>query len=70
MPTGSWMTWKTAPAARGNCPDIASSLYPTPPFDGLPETAVESLKEQVVVPKRLGMPAEYAKRTGHIVENA
>lgn len=49
---------------------IAPGFIHTPLFDGLPEAAVESLKEQVVFPKRLGKPAEYAKLAGHIVENA
>lgn len=49
---------------------IAPGFIHTPLFDGLPEAAVESLKAQVVFPKRLGMPEEYAKLAGHIVENA
>ncbi len=49
---------------------IAPGFIHTPLFDGLPEAAVESLKAQVVFPKRLGQPAEYAKLAGHIVENA
>lgn len=49
---------------------IAPGFIHTPLFDGLPEKAVESLKEQVVFPKRLGKPAEYAKLACHIVENA
>jgi len=49
---------------------IAPGFIHTPLFDGLPEAAVESLTQQVVFPKRLGQPAEYAKLAGHIVENA
>ncbi len=49
---------------------IAPGFIHTPLFDGLPEAAVESLKTQVVFPKRLGKPAEYAKLAGHIVENS
>jgi NAD(P)-dependent dehydrogenase (short-subunit alcohol dehydrogenase family) len=49
---------------------IAPGFIHTPLFDGLPEAAVESLTQQVVFPKRLGMPTEYAKLAGHIVENA
>ena len=49
---------------------IAPGFIHTPLFDGLPEAAVESLKAQVVFPKRLGMPEEYAKLANHIVENA
>ncbi|WP_417465807.1 SDR family NAD(P)-dependent oxidoreductase [Kordiimonas sp.] len=49
---------------------IAPGFIHTPLFDGLPEAAVESLTNQVVFPKRLGMPQEYAKLAGHIVENA
>ncbi len=48
---------------------IAPGFIHTPLFDGLPEAAVESLTGQVVFPKRLGKPAEYAKLAGHIVEN-
>ncbi|MBL4788137.1 MAG: SDR family NAD(P)-dependent oxidoreductase [Kordiimonadaceae bacterium] len=49
---------------------IAPGFIHTPLFDGLPEAAVESLTQQVVFPKRLGQPNEYAKLAGHIVENA
>ena len=49
---------------------IAPGFIHTPLFDGLPEAAVESLTQQVVFPKRLGQPTEYAKLAGHIVENA
>lgn len=49
---------------------IAPGFIHTPLFDGLPEKAVESLKEQVVYPKRLGAPADYAALASHIVENA
>jgi NAD(P)-dependent dehydrogenase (short-subunit alcohol dehydrogenase family) len=49
---------------------IAPGFIHTPLFDGLPEAAVESLTKQVVFPKRLGHPHEYAKLAGHIVENA
>jgi len=49
---------------------IAPGFIHTPLFDGLPEAAVESLTNQVVFPKRLGKPQEYAKLAGHIVENA
>jgi len=49
---------------------IAPGFIHTPLFDGLPEAAVESLTTQVVFPKRLGKPQEYAKLAGHIVENA
>lgn len=48
---------------------IAPGFIHTPLFDGLPEAAVDSLTQQVVFPKRLGKPAEYAKLAGHIVEN-
>jgi len=48
---------------------IAPGFIHTPLFDGLPEAAVESLTQQVVFPKRLGKPQEYAKLAGHIVEN-
>ena len=49
---------------------IAPGFIHTPLFDGLPEAAVESLKQQVVFPKRLGQPHEYAKLAAHIVDNA
>lgn len=48
---------------------IAPGFIHTPLFDGLPEAAVESLTGQVVFPKRLGKPAEYAQLASHIVEN-
>ncbi|WP_020401427.1 3-hydroxyacyl-CoA dehydrogenase [Kordiimonas gwangyangensis] len=49
---------------------IAPGFIHTPLFDGLPEAAVDSLKQQVVFPKRLGQPHEYAKLAAHIVDNA
>lgn len=49
---------------------IAPGFIHTPLFDGLPEKAVESLKEQVVYPKRLGKPSEYAKLASNIVEHS
>lgn len=48
---------------------IAPGFIHTPLFDGLPEAAVESLTGQVVFPKRLGKPTEYAKLARHIVDN-
>lgn len=48
---------------------IAPGFIHTPLFDGLPEAAIESLTTQVVFPKRLGKPAEYAALAQHIVEN-
>ncbi|WP_262689695.1 SDR family NAD(P)-dependent oxidoreductase [Kordiimonas aestuarii] len=49
---------------------IAPGFIHTPLFDGLPEAAVDSLKQQVVFPKRLGKPHEYAKLAAHIIDNA
>lgn len=49
---------------------IAPGFIHTPLFDGLPEKAVESLKQQVVYPQRLGKPDEYASLVAHIVDNA
>ncbi|MCJ9430690.1 SDR family NAD(P)-dependent oxidoreductase [Kordiimonas marina] len=66
----------TLPAARELAREgvrvmtIAPGFIHTPLFDGLPPAAVDSLTQQVVFPKRLGLPGEYAKLAGHIVENA
>lgn len=48
---------------------IAPGLMKTPMFDGLPESAIESLSAAVPFPARLGKPSEYAKLVESIVEN-
>ncbi|MFC4711395.1 3-hydroxyacyl-CoA dehydrogenase [Planococcus dechangensis] len=48
---------------------IAPGLMKTPMFDGLPESAIESLSATVPFPARLGKPSEYAKLVESIVEN-
>lgn len=48
---------------------IAPGLMKTPMFDGLPESAIESLSAMVPFPARLGKPSEYAKLVESIVEN-
>ncbi|MBT2583993.1 3-hydroxyacyl-CoA dehydrogenase [Planococcus sp. ISL-109] len=48
---------------------IAPGLMKTPMFDGLPESAIESLSASVPFPARLGKPEEYAKLVESIVEN-
>jgi NAD(P)-dependent dehydrogenase (short-subunit alcohol dehydrogenase family) len=48
---------------------IAPGIMDTPLLAGLPEPARESLATQVLYPKRLGDPDEYAHLAYHIVEN-
>ena len=48
---------------------IAPGLFDTPLLGGLPESARESLGQQVPFPSRLGRPDEYAALAQHIVEN-
>lgn len=48
---------------------IAPGIMLTPMMAGMAETVQNSLAEQVVFPKRLGSPQEYAKLAAHIVEN-
>ena len=48
---------------------IAPGIIDTPLLAGLPQPARESLATQVLFPKRLGRPDEYAHLAYHIVEN-
>ncbi|MEE8490099.1 MAG: 3-hydroxyacyl-CoA dehydrogenase [Acidimicrobiia bacterium] len=48
---------------------IAPGLMDTPLLAGLPEPARESLAKQVLFPRRLGEPDEFAHLAYHIVEN-
>jgi NAD(P)-dependent dehydrogenase (short-subunit alcohol dehydrogenase family) len=48
---------------------IAPGLFDTPLLAGLPESAKQSLGQQVPFPPRLGRPAEYAALAKHIIEN-
>lgn len=46
---------------------IAPGLIDTPLLAGLPEAARESLGEQVLFPRRLGQPEEYARLALHLL---
>ncbi len=48
---------------------IAPGLFETPMLKGLPEKAYNSLIENTIYPKRLGMPHEYAKLVMAIYKN-
>jgi NAD(P)-dependent dehydrogenase (short-subunit alcohol dehydrogenase family) len=48
---------------------IAPGVFQTPLLGGLPEAALQSLKEQAPFPPRLGKPEEYAALVQHIIEN-
>ena len=48
---------------------IAPGTFDTPLLVGLPETARQSLAQQVPFPSRLGRPEEYAGLVRHIFEN-
>ncbi len=48
---------------------IAPGIMETPMLAGLPETAQESLGQQVPYPQRLGRPDEYARMVMAIVDN-
>ena len=49
---------------------IAPGIFDTPMMAGLPESARESLGNQVPFPSRLGDPDEYAHLAQHIIENS
>jgi NAD(P)-dependent dehydrogenase (short-subunit alcohol dehydrogenase family) len=65
----------TLPIARDLARDgirvmtIAPGIFDTPLLGSLPESARESLGQQVPFPPRLGRPEEYAALAQHIVEN-
>jgi len=48
---------------------IAPGIMDTPLLAGLPEPARQSLATQVLFPKRLGEPDEYAHLAYHLIEN-
>src|SRR5262245_17021360 len=48
---------------------IAPGIFDTPLLAALPETARESLGQQVPFPSRLGRPAEYGALVAHIITN-
>jgi NAD(P)-dependent dehydrogenase (short-subunit alcohol dehydrogenase family) len=48
---------------------IAPGIIDTPLLAGLPESARESLATQVLFPKRLGRPDEYAELAYHLIRN-
>ncbi len=48
---------------------IAPGIFDTPMLAGLPESARQSLGQQVPFPPRLGRPEEFAALARHIVEN-
>ena len=48
---------------------IAPRIFDTSMLAGLPESARQSLGQQVPFPSRLGRPAEYAALVAHIIEN-
>ena len=48
---------------------IAPGIIDTPLLAGLPEPARESLATQVLFPKRLGRPEEYAELAYHLIHN-
>lgn len=65
----------TLPAARDLAPagirvlTIAPGIFETPMLGQLPDEARQALLKNVVFPKRLGTPADYAALVAHIVEN-
>lgn len=48
---------------------VAPGVFETPLLAGLPEAALQSLRQQAPFPPRLGKPEEYAALVRHIVEN-
>jgi NAD(P)-dependent dehydrogenase (short-subunit alcohol dehydrogenase family) len=49
---------------------IAPGLFHTPLFQGLPQEAMQMLKDNIPFPKRLGEPHEFAELAAHIYTNA
>jgi NAD(P)-dependent dehydrogenase (short-subunit alcohol dehydrogenase family) len=66
----------TLPIARDlasigvRCCTIAPGIFNTPLMNAAPDSVKLPLIEMTQFPKRLGIPAEYAKLAVHIVENA
>ncbi len=48
---------------------IAPGVFNTPMMEAMPDKVKEPLEQAVQFPKRLGLPAEFAKLAAHIVEN-
>jgi len=48
---------------------IAPGLFDTPLLAGLPDDARTALAASIPFPKRLGMPAEYARLAAHVIGN-
>lgn len=48
---------------------IAPGMINTPMMQGMPDKVSEHLLNQTVYPKRFGVPEEFAKLVGHIIEN-
>ena len=48
---------------------VAPGLFTTPMWEGTPDEVYDNLKAQMVFPKRMGHPEEFARLVGHIVEN-
>ncbi len=48
---------------------IAPGLFLTPMLEGLPEEVKDDLAKQVVFPKRLGSPSEFAKLASFIIQS-
>lgn len=48
---------------------IAPGVFRTPMMEAAPPQVIESLKEQMVFPKRLGEPSDFAALVHHIFEN-
>lgn len=65
----------TLPAARDlgvvgiRVVTIAPGIFDTPMLAGLPEAARQALPKDVVFPKRLGDPAEYASMVAAVIDN-
>lgn len=49
---------------------IAPGLIKTPMLDTFPEEIQKNLTSNILFPHRFGLPEEYAKLVGHIIENA
>ena len=48
---------------------IAPGLFTTPMWNGTPDEIYENFGKQMVFPKRMGRPEEFAKLVGHIIDN-
>ena len=48
---------------------IAPGLFTTPMWNGTPDKIYENFGKQMVFPKRMGRPEEFARLVGHIIDN-